>query len=77
MCKISDKVIPRWPIPHTITFLARFFTTWANAHVPTLLFKSVKVDEKKVIVYMNPKRYRGKPMLGNVVEGMLYFFPLW
>lgn len=68
MCRISDKVRPRWPIPQILTFLARFFPTWAIVPAPDLLFKSVKVDEKKVIANMNPRRYRGKPRLGTVVE---------
>ncbi|CAI8618164.1 unnamed protein product [Vicia faba] len=68
MCKISDKVRPRWPIPQILTFLARFFPTLAIVPTPDLLYKSVKVDHKKVIAEMNPLRYRGKPRLGTVVE---------
>ncbi|OIV93188.1 hypothetical protein TanjilG_20850 [Lupinus angustifolius] len=68
MCKISDKVRPRWPIPQILTFLAKFFPTWAIVPTPDLMYKSVKVDHKKVIADMNPMRYRGKPRLGTVVE---------
>ncbi|KAK7252181.1 hypothetical protein RIF29_35959 [Crotalaria pallida] len=68
MCKISDKVRPRWPIPQILTFVARFFPTWAIVPTPDLMYKSVKVDHKKVIADMNPMRYRGKPRLGTVVE---------
>ncbi|MED6156711.1 hypothetical protein PIB30_016867 [Stylosanthes scabra] len=68
MCRISDKVRPKWPIPQILTFLARFFPTWAIVPAPDLLYKSVKVDHKKVIADMNPMRYRGKPRLGTVVE---------
>ncbi|CAK8577769.1 unnamed protein product [Lathyrus sativus] len=68
MCKISDKVRPKWPIPQILTFLARFFPTLPIVPTPDLLYKSVKVDHKKVIAQMNPLRYRGKPRLGTVVE---------
>ncbi|KAK7362903.1 hypothetical protein VNO77_05028 [Canavalia gladiata] len=68
MCKISDKVRPRWPIPQILTFIARFFPTLPIVPTPDLLYKSVKVDHKKVIADMNPLRYRGRPRLGTVVE---------
>lgn len=68
MCKISDKVRPKWPIPQILTFLAKFFPTLPIVPTPDLLYKSVKVDHKKVIAQMNPLRYRGKPRLGTVVE---------
>ncbi|XP_027347155.1 caffeoylshikimate esterase [Abrus precatorius] len=68
MCKISDKVRPKWPIPQILTFLARFFPTLPIVPTPDLLYKSVKVDHKKVVADMNPLRYRGKPRLGTVVE---------
>ncbi|XP_047313351.1 caffeoylshikimate esterase [Impatiens glandulifera] len=68
MCKISDKVKPRWPIPQILTFLARFFPTLPIVPTADLLDKSVKVPEKRVIGNMNPMRYRGKPRLGTVVE---------
>ncbi|XP_052736685.1 caffeoylshikimate esterase-like, partial [Vigna angularis] len=68
MCKISDSVRPRWPIPQILTFLARFFPTLPIVPTPDLLFKSVKVPRKKLIANMNPLRYRGKPRLGTVVE---------
>lgn len=68
MCKISDNVRPKWPIPQILTFLARFFPTLPIVPTPDLLYKSVKVDYKKVIADMNPLRYRGRPRLGTVVE---------
>ncbi|KAI4299330.1 hypothetical protein L6164_032799 [Bauhinia variegata] len=68
MCKISDNLRPRWPIPQILTLLVRFFPTWAIVPTSDLMYKSVKVDEKKVIAEMNPARYRGKPRLGTAVE---------
>ncbi|KAL6333099.1 hypothetical protein AAG906_028282 [Vitis piasezkii] len=68
MCKISDNVRPRWPIPQILTFLARFFPTLPIVPTPDILDKSVKVPEKKIIAAMNPLRYKGKPRLGTVVE---------
>ncbi|KAG6416573.1 hypothetical protein SASPL_124005 [Salvia splendens] len=68
MCKISEKVKPRWPIPQILTAVARFAPTLAVVPTADLLEKSVKVGEKKVIAAMNPMRYRGKPRLGTVVE---------
>ncbi|XP_057458221.1 caffeoylshikimate esterase-like [Lotus japonicus] len=68
MCRISDKVRPRWPIPHILTFLARFFLTLSIVPTRDLLYRSVKVDHMKVIVAMNPLRYRRKPRLGTVLE---------
>lgn len=68
MCRISDNVRPRWPIPQILTFLARFFPTLPIVPTADLLDKSVKVPEKKVIGAMNPARYRGRPRLGTVVE---------
>ncbi|MCD7466153.1 hypothetical protein HAX54_002581 [Datura stramonium] len=68
MCKISDKVRPRWPIPQFLTFIARFAPTLAIVPTADLLDKSVKVPEKRIIGGMNPNRYFGKPRLGTVVE---------
>lgn len=68
MCRISEKVRPRWPIPQILTAVARFAPTLAVVPTADLLDKSVKVPEKKVIGAMNPMRYRGKPRLGTVVE---------
>ncbi|XP_009782580.1 caffeoylshikimate esterase-like [Nicotiana tabacum] len=68
MCKISDKVRPRWPIPQFLTILARFAPTLAIVPTADLLDKSVKVPEKKIIGGMNPNRYVGKPRLGTVLE---------
>ncbi|XP_062161398.1 caffeoylshikimate esterase [Alnus glutinosa] len=68
MCKISDKVRPRWPIPQVLTFVAKFLPTLPIVPAADLMYKSVKVDEKKIVAEMNPMRYRGKPRLGTVVE---------
>ncbi|KAJ8568847.1 hypothetical protein K7X08_032544 [Anisodus acutangulus] len=68
MCKISDKVKPRWPIPQFLTFFAKFAPTLAIVPTANLMDKSVKVPEKKIIGGMNPNRYFGKPRLGTVLE---------
>ncbi|XVE51283.1 hypothetical protein DITRI_Ditri02bG0027500 [Diplodiscus trichospermus] len=68
MCKISDKVRPRWPIPQVLTFISKLLPTLPIVPTEDLLYKSVKVEEKKVIGNKNPYRYRGKPRLGTVVE---------
>lgn len=68
MCKISEKVKPRWPIPEILTIVSRFAPTLPIVPTADLLDKSVKVPEKKIIGGMNPMRYRGKPRLGTVVE---------
>lgn len=68
MCKISDNVRPGWPIPQVLTFVAKFLPTLAIVPTADLLYKSVKVEEKKIIAEKNPMRYRGKPRLGTVVE---------
>ncbi|KAI4296664.1 hypothetical protein L6164_036605 [Bauhinia variegata] len=68
MCKISDNVRPSWLITQILILLAKFFPTWAIVPTADLMYKSVKVDEKKVIADMNPVRYRGKPRLGTAVE---------
>ncbi|KAF9590458.1 hypothetical protein IFM89_035335 [Coptis chinensis] len=68
MCKISDNVRPRWPIPEILTVFAKFLPTLPIVPTADLLGKSVKVEEKKIIGGMNPLRYRGKPRLGTVLE---------
>ncbi|KAK9150012.1 hypothetical protein Syun_008321 [Stephania yunnanensis] len=68
MCKISDNVRPRWPIPEILTFAAKFAPTLAIVPIVDLLDSSVKVVEKKIIAAKNPMRYRGKPRLGTVAE---------
>lgn len=68
MCKISEKVRPRWPIPQILTQVARFFPTWAIVPTEDIMRKSVRVNEKKVIADKNPMRYRGKPRLGTVLD---------
>uniref|UniRef100_A0A2P2QMF2 Uncharacterized protein MANES_17G041700 n=1 Tax=Rhizophora mucronata TaxID=61149 RepID=A0A2P2QMF2_RHIMU len=68
MCKISDNIRPRWPIPQILTFMAKFLPTLAIVPSADLLHMSVKSDQKKVIAEMNPMRYRGKPRLRTVYE---------
>ncbi|KAI3456290.1 hypothetical protein Pfo_012953 [Paulownia fortunei] len=68
MCKISEKVRPKWPIPQILTAVARFAPTLPIVPTADLLDKSVKVPEKKIIGAMNPMRYQGKPRLGTVLE---------
>ncbi|KAG6638597.1 hypothetical protein CIPAW_10G045400 [Carya illinoinensis] len=68
MCKISETVSPKWPIPQVLSFVARFLPTLPIVPTGDLLANSVKVDEKKIIAVMNPMRYKGKPRLGTVVE---------
>ena len=62
MCKISDAVKPKWPIPQILTLVAKFLPTLAIVPTADLMVKSVKsVAEKKVIANMNSCRYKGKP----------------
>ncbi|KAL9234092.1 hypothetical protein vseg_009000 [Gypsophila vaccaria] len=68
MCRISDNVRPRWPIPEVLSLVARVLPTLPIVPTPDLLDKSVRVAEKKVIAGMNPLRYKGKPRLGTVLE---------
>nr|XP_043624641.1 caffeoylshikimate esterase [Erigeron canadensis] len=68
MCKISDKVRPKWPIPELLMFLSKFAPTLAIVPTADLVDKSVKVPEKRIIGGMNPMRYTGKPRLGTVME---------
>ncbi|XAR59135.1 2-acylglycerol O-acyltransferase [Bertholletia excelsa] len=68
MCKISEKLRPKWPIPQILTFVARFAPTLAIVPTEDIMTKSVKVPEKKVIAGMNPNRYRERPRLGTVTE---------
>ncbi|KAM6550255.1 hypothetical protein CsatB_000063 [Cannabis sativa] len=68
MCRISEKLKPRWPIPQILTQFAKFFPTLAVVPTEDLMPKSVRVEEKKLVADRNPMRYRGKPRLGTVVE---------
>lgn len=68
MCKISDKVRPKWPIPEILMFVSKFAPTLPIVPTADLVDKSVKVPEKRIIGGMNPMRYRDKPRLGTVVE---------
>uniref|UniRef100_A0A7N0V059 Serine aminopeptidase S33 domain-containing protein n=1 Tax=Kalanchoe fedtschenkoi TaxID=63787 RepID=A0A7N0V059_KALFE len=68
MCKISDKVKPKFPIPQILTALAKLLPTLPIVPTADLLVKSVKVDAKKLIAAQNPNRYTGKPRLGTVLE---------
>ncbi|POO03634.1 Serine aminopeptidase, S [Trema orientale] len=68
MCRISEKLRPRWPIPQILAQFARLFPTLAIVPTEDLMPKSVRVEEKKVVADRNPRRYRGRPRLGTVVE---------
>ncbi|XP_072951243.1 caffeoylshikimate esterase [Typha angustifolia] len=68
MCKISDRIRPRWPLPEILTFVARFAPTLPVVPTTDLIEKSVKVPEKRVVAASNPRRYNGRPRLGTVVE---------
>lgn len=68
MCKISDNVRPKWPVPEILMFVSRFAPRLAIVPTADLVDKSVKVPEKRVIGAMNPVRYTGKPRLGTVTE---------
>lgn len=68
MCKISDNVRPKWPIPEILMLIAKFLPTLPIVPTADLVEKSVKVEEKKVVAMMNPLRYSGKPRLGTVAE---------
>lgn len=68
MCKISDKVKPKFPIPQILTALAKLLPTLPIVPTADLLNKSIKVEAKKIIGAQNPNRYTGKPRLGTVLE---------
>ncbi|KAJ8761688.1 hypothetical protein K2173_004464 [Erythroxylum novogranatense] len=68
MCRISDNIKPRWPIPQVLTFVAKFLPTLAIVPTEDLIHRSVRVEEKKIIGEKNPMRYRGKPRLGTVLD---------
>lgn len=68
MCRISDKVRPRWPIPEILTLVGKFIPTLPIVPSPDILDKSIKTPEKKQIAVMNPMRYTGRPRLGTVME---------
>ncbi|KAJ4849668.1 hypothetical protein Tsubulata_019866 [Turnera subulata] len=68
MCKISDDMRPRWPIPEVLAAVARFLPTLAIVPTADILPKAIKVEEKKAIALANPMRYTGKPRLGTVTE---------
>ncbi|KAG8080091.1 hypothetical protein GUJ93_ZPchr0007g4309 [Zizania palustris] len=68
MCKISDRIRPRWPIPQILTFISRFAPTLPVVPTADLIKKSVKVPAKRLIAARNPMRYSGRPRLGTAVE---------
>ncbi|KAL6562147.1 hypothetical protein OROGR_003154 [Orobanche gracilis] len=68
MCRISEQVRPKWPIPQILTSIARFAPTLPAVPTSDLLDKSIRVPEKRIIGASNPMRYHGKPRLGTVVE---------
>lgn len=68
MCKISDNMRPRWPLPEILVCLAYFFPTWAIVPSKDLVDKSVTDPWKRELARYNPGRYAGKPRLGTVSE---------
>nr|UIP35229.1 caffeoyl shikimate esterase 4 [Leucojum aestivum] len=68
MCKISESIRPRWPLPQILTLAARFFPSLPIVPTANLIDKSVRVEEKRIIAASNPMRYNGKPRLGTVLE---------
>ncbi|CAM6088392.1 unnamed protein product [Calypogeia fissa] len=68
MCKISDNMKPRWPLPEILILLAYFFPTWAIVPTKDLVDKSVTHPWKRELARHNPGRYAGKPRLGTVAE---------
>ncbi|KAJ6292498.1 hypothetical protein OIU78_024636 [Salix suchowensis] len=65
MCKISDNIKPRWPIPDILLFVAKFMPTLAIVPAASILHKSIKVESKVPIAEMNPVRYKGETKIGN------------
>ncbi|KAI3937063.1 hypothetical protein MKX01_015278 [Papaver californicum] len=49
MCKISDNVKPKWPVPEILTFVAKFMPTLAIVPTADLLDKSIKVEKKRLL----------------------------
>ncbi|CAA6658434.1 unnamed protein product [Spirodela intermedia] len=68
MCRISESIRPRWPVPQILTFVARFAPKLPIVPTVDLISVSVKVPEKRAVAGRNPLRYRGRPRLGTVVE---------
>lgn len=68
MCKISEKMVPPWPVEPTLRFLARWAPTLPIVPTKDLVDKSVKDPAKRVLAKNNPRRYAGKPRLGTVIE---------
>ncbi|KAK4782648.1 hypothetical protein SAY86_007022 [Trapa natans] len=67
MCKISEKVRPRWPILEILSVVAKVLPSLPIVPMDIML-KSIKVKEKVAVAEMNPMRYRGKPRPGTVLE---------
>ncbi|EOY28341.1 Serine aminopeptidase [Theobroma cacao] len=68
MCKIPDQLTPGWPIRQVVAFISKLLPTLAIVPTEDVLYKSIKVEEKKIIGNKNPLRYRGKPRLGTALE---------
>ncbi|KAL9234236.1 hypothetical protein vseg_009127 [Gypsophila vaccaria] len=68
MCRISDNLRPKWPIPEILIFVAKFMPKLAIVPSPDVLEISIKVLEKKRVALMNPLRYNGRPRLGTILE---------
>ncbi|KAJ6728634.1 ALPHA/BETA-HYDROLASES SUPERFAMILY PROTEIN [Salix koriyanagi] len=65
MCKISDNIKPRWPIPDILLFVAKFMPTLAIVPAASILHKSIKVESKVPIAEMNPGEIQGETKIGN------------
>ncbi|CAB4261397.1 unnamed protein product [Prunus armeniaca] len=59
MCKLYDKVKPRWPIPQILTFLAKFFPSLAIVPTVDLMYKSVKVGKTLIASCLSKKKDMG------------------
>lgn len=68
MCKISEKMVPPWPVEYALRFIARWAPTLPVVPTTDLVDKSVKDPAKRILAKNNPHRYAGKPRLGTVIE---------
>jgi len=68
MCKISEKMVPPWPVEPMLRLLARWAPTLPIVPTTDLVDKSVKDPAKRLLAKNNPRRYAGKPRLGTVIE---------
>lgn len=57
MCKISEKMVPPWPVEHVLRLLARWAPTLPIVPTTDLVDKSVKDPAKRLLAKNNPRRY--------------------